>query len=175
MEIWKQIGDNKGYYISSLGRVKKDEKKIIYKDGRSRVYPPGFIKSTPRNGYPYVNVNGVRFCIHTLVARAFLPPKPEWAQTVNHKDGNKNNNCVDNLEWMTYKDNNKHARKNLLNKQHGERCNLTKFSDDAIDAVRILARSDRFTYSELAELFNMSESHVSEIVRFTSRKEKTAD
>ncbi|AYP69081.1 putative HNH endonuclease [Acinetobacter phage BUCT629] len=175
MEQWKEIKGYSGYYISSLGRVKRSKKISVFKDGRKREYPEAFIKTTPRNGYPYVNVGGKRYCIHTLVAMMFLEEKPLWAQVINHKDGDKTNNAVENLEWSTHKDNNRHARINLLNKQHGERCNLTKFSDDVVDAVIILNHSKRFTHYEIGNLFDMSESHVSEIVRGISRSRKTAN
>lgn len=51
--------------------------------------------------------------IHRLVAQAFIP-NPENKKTVNHKDGNKLNNCIDNLEWATEKENQQHKWKNGL-------------------------------------------------------------
>jgi hypothetical protein len=51
--------------------------------------------------------------VHRLVAKAFIGDN-DSSMSVNHKDGNKLNNAVDNLEWMTFADNNKHAYKNGL-------------------------------------------------------------
>lgn len=60
----------------------------------------------------HLRKNGKRKCfkIHRLVANAFIEnDDPENKTTVNHIDGNRANNCVENLEWMTYSDNEKHS------------------------------------------------------------------
>lgn len=60
-------------------------------------------------GYLSVGIMRKTFMVHRLVAKAFLP-KVEGKNFINHKDGNKLNNHVDNLEWCTIKENNQHAR-----------------------------------------------------------------
>ena len=97
MEYWKKI--NKNYKISSLGRVMNRSGNIL---------KPQITNS----GYNLVHLlcDGIRkaYTIHRLVAVAFIP-NPESKLQVNHIDGNKLNNKIDNLEWVTNKENLRHA------------------------------------------------------------------
>lgn len=174
-EQWKAIPGYEGAYeVSSHGRVKAVARLITYTDGRSYTRPEQLLKTTVKQGYPSVSLpGGLRPAIHSLVAAAFIGAKPKGARTINHKDGNKNNNHFTNLEWASYSENNRHARLMKLNKQHAENCNLTKFSDDKVDAIRLLWPTKRFTQLELANLFGMSENHVYEIIHYKSRVNPT--
>jgi len=96
-EIWKEIPDYPSYSISDYGNIKNNTTNKIRKPS---------IKS----GYCIVNLNGKALRIHRLVALTFIP-NPEKKETVNHKDHNKINNNLDNLEWMTTKEQNIHKRK----------------------------------------------------------------
>ena len=93
-EIWKDIEGYEGLYqVSNLGRVKSLRRNIILRQGITR------------NGYEIVNLyknKSKYFLIHRLVANVFIP-NPNNYPIVNHKDENKLNNCVDNLEWCTQK------------------------------------------------------------------------
>lgn len=114
MEQWKDIKGYKSYYqISNKGNVKSLDR-IIYDDYNGNrtfkglVMVPGVVNG----GYLDIKLSKnntlTHFKIHTLVANAFIPNlfnKP----CVNHKDGNKLNNNVDNLEWVTYSENMLHA------------------------------------------------------------------
>jgi hypothetical protein len=108
-EQWKPVAECNGeYYVSSWGRVKS------FKFGKERILKPSLIG----NGYPAINIwqktkKSKCITIHKLVALAFIP-KPDNKTQVNHKDGNKLNNHIDNLEWVTSQENNQHAWDNGL-------------------------------------------------------------
>jgi hypothetical protein len=120
MEIWKDIEGYEGkYQVSSCGRVKS----LNYnKTGREQILEP--IKFS--NGYLlvclYKNGKGKYKLIHRLVAEAFIP-NPKNLPYVNHKDENKENNRVDNLEWceqkynLNYGTRNERISKKLLNRE----------------------------------------------------------
>ena len=117
-EIWKDIKDyEEKYQVSNTGRVKiKENITQRMNMGVLRNYKQKEIIMKPsENGYGYLKVglnkNGKykNSYIHRLVATAFLSNEDNLPQ-VNHIDGNKHNNCVNNLEWCTEKDNSIHAR-----------------------------------------------------------------
>ena len=88
---------------------------------KSKILKPNFNKM---NGYLSVYVKNkdgkYRYCyVHRLVAQAFIP-NPENKKEVNHLDGNKLNNCVDNLEWVTREENIRHAFDNELIKKENQ-------------------------------------------------------
>lgn len=102
-EIWKDIKGYENYQVSNLGRVYSR-----YKDRVISSY-------TTKDGYKRIGLTRdgqqSKFLVHVLVAEAFLE-KPGKEYQVNHKDLNKSNNSVDNLEWVTCKENANHAIKN---------------------------------------------------------------
>lgn len=93
IEIWKRIENFPDYEISNLGRVKSYKQK---KEGR--ILPPIKTKKGYLQIQLYENKKYKRFYIHKLVALAFIP-NPNQLEQINHKDENKENNKVDNLEW----------------------------------------------------------------------------
>lgn len=176
-EEWRQT-EFPNLWVSNHGRIRRSAYVLTRRDGIKKSMPEKtYFGVLNPSGYLYTSAKPYKdsVAVHELVAKAFIGAKPEGARTVNHKDGNKTNNAANNLEWATYKENNRHARIMLLNKQHGERCNLTKFSDDVVDAVRILAAAKRFAYAEIGSFFAMSASHVKEIAGSVSRVRPTAE
>lgn len=176
-EIWKPIAGFEGRYeVSSLGRFKALSRTIQYKDGRQGALKERMIKGSTINvGYIVVSFDSkTRRLAHQVVAETFLGAS-EYKQTVNHKNGIKTDNRVDNLEWATYKQNNDHARASGLNNQHGERTNLSKHSDQFISAVRNVYAAYNPTYEELGGLFGLTGCHARQIVLNLTRKKPTAN
>ena len=132
-EIWLDVKGYEGLYkVSNFGRVKSLARKYKNQYGEFG-YKKEFIKAQKiscynkkekqKNGYFVVNLakddNGNWIRVHRLVAEAFIP-NPENKKEVNHKDGNKLNNKVDNLEWVTHQENCLHAWRTGLRKGNEE-------------------------------------------------------
>ena len=106
-EIWKDIEGYEGYYqISNLGNVKSLARTIIRKDGITRFYKERIMdKRISTDGYYIAKLTVKRkskcIGIHKLVAKAFIL-NPDNLPEVNHKDFDRKNNRVDNLEWCTH-------------------------------------------------------------------------
>jgi hypothetical protein len=123
-EIWKDIQGYEGYYqVSNLGRVKSLDR-IIYQNKNNVIYSRTIkgrlLKfNNDKQGYQLVHLDkeGKRLCkkVHRLVAEAFIKNKNNKVY-VNHIDGNKKNNNITNLEWVTATENNLHAYKTKLSK-----------------------------------------------------------
>lgn len=122
MEIWKDCKGFEGYYeVSNLGRVRRKLTQTIYKDGRIANFSQTILKSTPnKKGYDrvYLSVKSKKYTksIHRLVALTFIE-NPFNKETVNHINLNKKDNRVTNLEWMTNKENMRHAFDNGVYKE----------------------------------------------------------
>ncbi len=113
---WKDVKDYEGVYqVSDTGKVRRvGECRNQHTSWKSKnVLSPG------DNGSGYLKVNLSKnnkvkmFYVHRLVGKAFLPKPEEGRNQINHKDGDKSNNCVNNLEWMNNSENNKHSYDNL--------------------------------------------------------------
>ena len=158
-EIWKDIEGYKGIYeVSSLGRVKSLRRKSVTKDriinGRK-----------DRDGYIMLHLKctgkkAKQVAAHRLVAKAFISNplnKPE----VNHKDGDKLNNKLENLEWCTGEENNMHALKTGLI--------WSKLSKKEVLHIRDIYANKEMKQIEMAGMFNVSKSTISQIVNNKSR------
>ncbi len=162
-EFWKWISGFEGLYqISNYARVKsfprgrnRKEIKIL----KPLFTPQGYLKVTLRNSDKEKTRR-----LHRLVAETFIP-NPENKPEVNHKDGNKFNNCVDNLEWNTDTENKRHAIATGLIKT-GAEDHKAKLTNEQVTYIRkVYKKYDKeFGSRSLAKKFEVSPSVVLRII-----------
>lgn len=130
-EIWKDIPNYNGYQASSLGRIRTHNKITYTKKHGFRCWKDRILKFKPStNGKHTDNIGGgyrislwkdgkcKDFLVARLIATTFLENLINTKMTVNHKNGNRLDNRVENLEWMTLADNIKYGFENGQYKQH---------------------------------------------------------
>lgn len=164
-EIWKTVID--GYCeVSNLGKLRSVERAIWNTRQRTYHYRKSryFEVKPKKDGYLGVTLsfNGKvqQVCIHQLVARAFLP-NPENKPQVNHIDGDKSNNKVTNLEWVTASENNYHACKTGLRKV-GEEHHKAKLKEAEVKEILHLL-SEGYSSGEIAPLYRVNKSLIKKI------------
>lgn len=152
MEVWASVvGFENQYEVSSLGNIRSIDRYVKHHiEGVNRMYK-GTNKKTRLNSKGYVRCNlkndGKRydFTVHRLVAEAFIP-NPENKPQINHINGIKTDNRIENLEWCTQSENNIHATKNRLVK--------TKLTDkEAMDIY-----NSELSLRKLAKMYNVCSS-----------------
>ena len=146
-----------------------DDYEITY-DGRVINKHNGYIlKGRPNSkGYLRVSIGKKFMFIHRLVAEKYIP-NPDGKEQVNHKDGNKLNNCADNLEWVSNKENRNHAVENFLHLQ-GEDCPYAKLNWEAVEYIR--ANPGHLLQRELGEMFGVARTTIGDIVNYRTWKNK---
>lgn len=144
------------YGVTEDGRVKNLK--------RDKFLKPRFYKKT---GYNYIILYGGKGpksrTIHRLVAEAYIPNplKKPW---VNHKDGNKLNNHVSNLEWATKKENSQHAhQRGLINNAKGEEHWNSRLTQDQIMEIR--ENKDKLTNKALGTKYGVTKNYISRVRR----------
>lgn len=136
----------------------EDGKFIVFDDGRifKRLDPP-----VSSSGYKFVRIGPKTYPVQRVVAMAFIP-NPENKPQVNHIDGNKTNNAVSNLEWVTNQENMQHAVKTGLRKKHYAKASAKKESTGFEKSkIRSLRKGRGLTQTGLAQAVGVDASAVS--------------
>jgi len=180
MEVWKGIEDYPFYEVSNLGRVRSLDKWVKYSDGRKdRLFKGQILKIYNLKKYPTVGLSSGRprkirsKRVHTLVAKAFIDKDyNKKGLVVNHIDGNKLNNRLDNIEVVTHKYNLQHALDTGLRKQKSRLFNAAEVKD--IEA----SYAELKNYCAVARIYDCNPETISSIIKKkyaydTSRNEST--
>lgn len=163
----KDIIGYEGLYAATLdGRIWSYPKKRGEQNRKGKFLKPFIIKT----GYKVVSLfkegeKDKKFLVHRLVAITHIPNIKEFDE-VNHIDADKFNNSVDNLEWVTSKQNKKHAWElNLYSKNAGENHYLSKLTDTEVKKIRYIFKTSEISQAQIARDFKVSPMLISLIVR----------
>lgn len=133
MEIWRDIKGYDGYQVSSLGRIRSHNKvtsnaKCSVRRWKDRIIKPHDSCADGRlRVILWKDRKAVTLLVHRLQAIAFIGEPPSPNMTVNHKDGNPQNNVPNNLEWVSRGDN---IRYGFANDQYSNKCRKTILVDE---------------------------------------------
>lgn len=147
------------YYITDKGEVFSKSNKGVFRKKATTL--------NKKRGYIYVRTDYGNYIVHRLVALAFID-NPENKPEVNHKDGNKLNNCVENLEWVTSKENINHAIRAGLIKPFERNQGNIKYTNEQCKEV-INRIKNGMTYVVAGSIYNMPYSTVAHLIRKSRR------
>ena len=160
--IYKNVPDYEKYIISEFGEIIK----LPYVDSNGFFRNGRKIKSS-KNVAGYYSVALInkgkikKSFLHRVVASAFIPNIENKPQ-VNHKDSDKSNNHYKNLEWCTDKENKKHSAINKTN-AFGDRNGRAKLNNEKVEKIRKLLIEKNHSHSEIAKLFGVNPTIISDI------------
>lgn len=164
MEIWKYINGYEGLYeISNKGKVRNAEGRIL----KAR---------TQNKGYFYVTLHSNhkerKFTIHRLVAEVFIP-KINGFNQVNHINGNKKDNSVENLEWCNQRLNYNHGMQKFLY-SHNDNHYFAKLTNEQVRTIPTLFKIG-FTRTTISRILNVNVSSIEAIEKGISYRELGLD
>lgn len=149
--MWIDFDDK--YEVSTDGHIRnKKTKRILH-------------EFSGKDGYLRTQFSGKTRTVHRVIATAFIP-NPHNYEQVNHKDGNKHNNSVENLEWCTREENMKHAYKIGLKTSKGENNSHYKLSKSDVEYIRrhYIRGDKQYGAKSLAEKFRVAHQTICAVV-----------
>jgi len=171
IEIWKDIEGYEGFYqISNKGKVKSLKRIINKRDGRKCYVKEKILKQVPdKDGYAKCSLTCFKgrrkpIIVHRVIAKNFIC-NPQNKPQVNHIDGNKKNNDLNNLEWVTLSENRIHAYATGLQNgkaKEGSRNNLSKLNEMQVLTIKTLLHN-KWTCAKIAKSFSVTQSNISYI------------
>ena len=166
IEQWRDVVGYEGYYqVSNTGRVKRVKTTTSTKAGHilspdiahNRYLRVTLCKSNKPKKHP----------VHRLVLAAFIGPPPSPIHQCNHANGNRADNRLENLSWVTPSENQHHSFKVLGRRSSGpkgERCSLSKLVTEQVIEIRRLHAIGKLTALELATIFGVARRTIYSIV-----------
>ena len=158
--MWKQI-QNFDYEISKEGIVRRISSKRIKKPYLRK---DGYIGIQLYKSKTEV----LNFQLHRLIAIAFIP-NPLNLPFINHKDSNRQNNDIPNLEWVTKQENVIHGYKSGFASNRGIKNGFSKLTEEQVLEIR-KKKTEGFTHQQLANIYNVSYGCISGIIQRTNWK-----
>ena len=174
-EIWKDIPNFEGHYqASTMGRLRSLNRSVNKKVGdeifiSSRTGRVFRLRYKKNRRYLSIRLskdgNTKGYPIHRIIAITFIP-NPENKPQVNHINGIKSDNRVENLSWMTSSENINHAISSGLNKSVvGENHGSCIFKNEEVLKIRELYATGKYSYNDIGRMFNSNKCRIFEIVK----------
>jgi hypothetical protein len=160
MEIYKKIPNYSLYEASNMGNIKTFNWKNTKKEAvlKPALDKNGYLRTVLiRDDGKYTTVK-----VHRIIASAFLGEINKLE--VNHKDGKKNNNTLENIELVTHKENIKHSFANNLQSNKGEKNPISKLNDLKVLEIRSKFKKHVYTRQMLAKEYNVTISCIKDVL-----------